>query len=79
MQSLPLSNATRTLATGQDEYNNLDIMDQPYADGSNGMVSLWTPSAEELMQLAKGGAVRLEILGTGHPPVKVGTQLLEES
>jgi acetylornithine/succinyldiaminopimelate/putrescine aminotransferase len=77
MQSVTLSNATRTLAVDQDEYNNLDIADQPFADGSNVMVSLWTPSAEELMDLAKGGAVVLKILGNQHPPVIVTTQRLD--
>lgn len=68
MQSCPLTNATRTLATDQSEYHNLDIVDMKTQMG-NAMVSVWRPTKEERQQLINGGEIQLSILGTVHPPV----------
>ena len=73
MQPLRASNATRILAETQDEYFALAILDQEIA-GTNHMTSVWEPAPNELADLAKGGAVRLTILGTTHPPVMITTQ-----
>lgn len=73
MQPLRISNATRVMAESQDEYYALAIRDQ-VINGVNHMTSVWEPTPKELKQLLEGGAVRLTILGEGHPPVMVTTQ-----
>lgn len=73
MQPLRISEATRVLAETQDEYYALAIKDEVIG-GVNHMTSVWEPTPRELADLAAGGAVRLTILGIGHPPVKVTTQ-----
>jgi hypothetical protein len=73
MQPLRISNSTRILAETQDEYYALAIRDE-VVDGVNQMTSVWEPTPRELADLANGGAVRLTILGTGHPPVMLTTQ-----
>lgn len=73
MQPLRISNATRVLAETQDEYYALAIKDE-VIDGVNHMTSVWEPTPKEIADLVAGGAVRLTILGQGHPPVKVTTQ-----
>lgn len=73
MQPLRISNATRVLAETQDEYYALAIRDEEIS-GVNHMTSVWEPTPKELADLASGGAVRLTILGTGHPPVMITTQ-----
>lgn len=73
MLSLRISNATRVLAESQDEYHALAIRDEDFC-GVNGMTSLWEPTPKELETLNAGGAVRLTILGTVHPPVLITTQ-----
>jgi len=71
MISAPLKNATRILATDQDEYNNLEIMDHIYDDGTPAMLSLWYPTPEELEQLNAGQGIVLIIQGTTHPPISL--------
>lgn len=73
MLSLRIANATRVLATTQDEYNILAIRDEEH-DGLNYMTSCWEPTPRELALLNAGGAVRLTILGTAHPPVLLTVQ-----
>lgn len=73
MLAMRISNATRILAEGQDEYHALAIRDEVIC-GTNHMTSLWEPTPAELAQLNAGGHVRLTILGTGHPPVMITTQ-----
>lgn len=73
MQPLRISNATRVLAETQDEYYALAIRDEA-VNGVNQMTSVWEPTPRELHDLANGGAVRLTILGTAHPPVMITTQ-----
>lgn len=73
MQPLQIANATRILAETQDEYYALAISDE-VIDGVNHMTSVWEPTPKELADLASGGAVRLTILGQGHPPVHITTQ-----
>ena len=74
MTPLRIENATRVLAESQDEYLALAILDETGTNGVNGMTSLWEPSPAELRELVQGGAVRLTILGTKHPPVILATQ-----
>jgi hypothetical protein len=62
------------LAESQDEYFALAIVGQPDANGENMMTSVWEPTLAELKQLNEGGAVRLTILGSVHPPVMMATQ-----
>lgn len=73
MLPLRISNATRILAETQDEYYALAILDE-VVDGNPQMTSVWEPTPKELADLNAGGAVRLTILGTGHPPVMITTQ-----
>lgn len=73
MLPLRISNATRILAEGQDEYHALAILDDE-VDGVRYMTSVWEPTLRELADLNAGGAVRLTILGTAHPPVMITTQ-----
>ena len=73
MLPLRISNATRILAETQDEYYALAILDE-VIDGQPQMTSVWEPTPKELADLVAGGAVRLTILGTGHPPVMLTTQ-----
>lgn len=73
MLPLRISNATRILAETQDEYYALAILDE-VVDGQPQMTSVWEPTPKELTDLMAGGAVRLTILGTGHPPVMLTTQ-----
>lgn len=73
MQPLRISNATRVLAETQDEYYALAILDEEI-DGVPQMTSVWEPTPKEIAHLVSGGAVRLTIIGTGHPPVKITTQ-----
>lgn len=78
MLPLRISNATRILAESQDEYYALAIRDDEI-DGINHMTSVWEPTPAELAQLNSGGAVRLTILGQGHPPVMLTTQPAPEA
>jgi len=73
MLPLRISNATRILAETQDEYYALAILDE-VVDGQPQMTSVWEPTPKELADLQAGGAVRLTILGTGHPPLMLTTQ-----
>lgn len=73
MLPLRISNATRILAESQDEYHALAILDEEIG-GVNHMTSVWEPTPKELADLNAGGAVRLTILGTQHPPVMITTQ-----
>lgn len=73
MLPLRISNATRVLAETQDEYYALAIRDEE-VDGVNQMTSVWEPSPAELRTLTEGGAIRLTILGTAHPPVILTVQ-----
>jgi len=73
MLPLRISNATRVLAETQDEYHALAILDEEI-EGVNHMTSVWEPTPTELAMLNAGGAVRLTILGSSHPPIMITTQ-----
>lgn len=73
MLPLRINRATRILAETQDEYYALAILDEEI-EGQNHMTSVWEPTPNELAMLNAGGAVRLTILGTGHPPVMLTAQ-----
>ncbi len=73
MRPLRIANATRVLAETQDEYYALAIRDEEI-EGVNHMTSVWEPTPEEVAHIKAGGAVRLTILGFGHPPVMITTQ-----
>lgn len=53
------------------ECGALPITRTNYSDGSPVMVSFWTPSKEELADLAAGGSISLWVFGTSHPPVSL--------
>lgn len=74
MTPLRPTDTTRVMAKGQDEYFELPIVDHVAEDGTRMMTSVWEPSPRELADLVAGGAVKLTILGTGHPPVMLTTQ-----
>lgn len=73
MNPLRIINATRILAETQDEYYALGIRDEVIY-GIPQMTSVWEPTPKELEMLNRGGAVRLVICGTVHPPVMLSTQ-----
>lgn len=77
MLPLRITNATRVLAEGQDEYHALAIRDE-VIDGINHMTSLWEPTPRQIEDLKRGGFVRLTILGTAHPPIKIDVQPYED-
>ena len=80
MKSIKMTNPSRTVGVGQDEYKDLDIVDLPVEDSDHKMMlSLWQPSAEEREILANGGVVQLYILGNLHPPVMVKAQSKEDT
>lgn len=65
---------TRTLGVSQG-YRALRIRDG-VARGEGGveypsMKSLWHFSEKDLAVIRRGGAIELEVLGTGHPPVRL--------
>lgn len=74
MQPLRIKDATRVLAETQDEYFALAIKDERVSEGLNQMTSVWEPTGKERAELLAGGAVRLTILGSVHPPVMITTQ-----
>lgn len=73
MIALMIFNATRVLAESQDEYHPLAIRDE-IVEGHNHMISLWQPTPSELADLNRGGHVRLQIIGSWHPPVILTVQ-----
>ncbi|SFI59810.1 hypothetical protein [Albimonas pacifica] len=73
MLPLRIHDATRVLAEDQDDFTALAIRDENVG-GFNQMTSLWEPSPAERAALAAGGAVRLTILGSVHPPVMLAVQ-----
>lgn len=72
-----ISGCTRLLATSQDEYEDLQIRDETLGDGSNIMVSKWTPTEAQLAMLNDGGSFYLGIIGEIHPPVLICTALTD--
>ena len=74
----PIAGATRTLATDQDEYLDLQIRDETLNDGTNCMVSKWTPTPSQLAILNAGGSLYLGIMGDAHPPVIMAASLFDQ-
>lgn len=76
-----IEGATRTLGKSQG-YLALPVRDEKmkvvFPDGREevlpAMASAWEPTPEELAQLNAGGSVRLTVVGTAHPPVRVEVQ-----
>ena len=61
-----------TLVIGKSQgYIGLPLKDTLYADGTPAMESAWFPTPKEIEALAAGAPVILEVLGHGHPPVKL--------
>ena len=73
----PIKGKTRTLATEQDEYFNLEIRDEALDDGANCMVSKWTPTPSQLAMLNGGGSIYLGIMGEVHPRVLMAVSLTD--
>ena len=78
MQPIRIKDKTRTLGVDQGKlYAPLHIRDDKVG-GINMMRSLWKPSPNDMAILNDGGAIRLNILGTSHPPVSVEAVREEE-
>lgn len=77
MKADEISGHTRVLATEQDEYEDLHIRDETLSDGSNAMVSKWTPTSEQLAILNGGGSIYLGIIGERHPPIAMAVALVD--
>lgn len=54
---------------------HLAIRDMPVNGNTPSMHSLWEPTPQELDWLAKGGKVRLMVVGSVHPPVTLMVDL----
>ncbi|MEM6477825.1 MAG: hypothetical protein AAF647_02140 [Pseudomonadota bacterium] len=75
MLPMAIADSTRTLAAEKRAYGRLMVHDAICpATGAPMMVSLWEPTPAELRELMTGGAVRLIIYGTAHPPVSLSTK-----
>ena len=74
MIPLAISDATRRLAEGQDEYTTLHVRDKVFGCGTPAMETLWEPTPTELATLFKGGSVMLTVLGREWPPVSLTVQ-----
>lgn len=72
MQIGMIEGMTRVIGKSQG-YAGLPLRDIVYEDGTPAMESAWFPTPKELEALAAGAPVILEVLGTGHPPVKLKT------
>jgi hypothetical protein len=55
-----------------EEVRPLAITRVSYPDGTQGVVSFWRPSAEQLALMNSGRCVWLSVLGHPHPPVMLG-------
>ena len=73
MKPLKLLNATATLGKGQDEYEELDVVES-ITDGAICQTSVWEPSEAEIEALKNGGRVQLSVLSCTHPPVMIVVQ-----
>lgn len=69
MIPLRIFGATRVLGRSQG-YVGLPVLDAEL-EGTPVMFTAWEPTPEELDLLNNGGHVRLAILGTQHPPVRL--------
>jgi hypothetical protein len=83
MQILDIEAYTRLLGESQG-YRGLPVKDILLNDSVNGqgtpcMVSEWAPSQEELKYLSEGGTIKLYVLGSNHPPVRIEAAPLENS
>lgn len=54
--------------------NGDDVADLMVLRTSDGFVSAWFPTPEELVALNSGAPVYLFIYGQGHPPVSLGVK-----
>lgn len=65
------SNAVLKAPEGMDNCSDLAIRADRYSDGTQGMVSAWLPTPDELARLNAGHAVHLTVFGVSHPPVSL--------
>lgn len=77
-KSGPINGCTRLLAVEQDEFEDLQIRDETMSDGTNCMVSKWTPTPAQLAILNGGGSLYLGIMGEIHPPVVLAAALTDQ-
>lgn len=77
MQIGMIEGMTRVIGKSQG-YIGLPLKDFTYADGTPAMESAWFPTPKELEALAAGAPVILEVLGSGHPPVKLSVGKVPE-
>lgn len=85
MQVERIRGATRVLGERQG-YIGLPVRDQVIqtqigdeVHEVQAMYTLWRPSVEELEQLNAGAAIRLCVLGQGHPPVHMEVRSDEDT
>lgn len=57
-----------------DECKILAVTVIQYGNGILGMDSYWIPTPEELKKLSEGYKVKLSVLGTSLPPVRIGVE-----
>jgi hypothetical protein len=70
MQIGRVLNATRVLGKSQG-YLGLPVRDE-VVSGVPSMLTSWHPTPKELEALNTGAPVHVRILGSSHPPIKVG-------
>lgn len=58
----------------EDRVHDLDVRMTAYADGTVEVESIWLPSDEDRLLIARGGAISLKVLGGAHPPVKISIE-----
>lgn len=79
-----IDGCTRVLGEAQG-YIGLPIRDTVEMDRSTdgepspAMQSIWEPTPEQILALQAGGFVRLTVLGTSHPPVRLDVQRYDGS
>ncbi len=67
---LMIDKATRVLGKSQG-YLGLPIRDEILKDGTKIMVSSWEPTPTELERLNNGASVKVQVIGTQHPPINI--------
>lgn len=56
---------------GMPSCDKLWVRFEPYGNGNMYMTSAWQPSAGEIRRIVAGAPIRLTIISSGHPPVKL--------
>lgn len=78
MRSTPIAGMTRMMGRYQDEYDTLPVRDAVECYGERTypvMHAEFRPSPDDMEMLYSGGVLRLTILGTSWPPVRLEADL----